>query len=125
MNNKLMAMIGLMEGRSYVIGRDGDIRIDSPAASKYHATIKISDGKIYLRDLNSTNGTYLIKNNSRQLFEEGYLEPDQLIEIGGEEHSIQSLLAIAVRFSNSEDTKNQDKTSFFGSIKRLLNKHSD
>ena len=124
MNNKLRAMIGLMEGRSYVIGREGHICIDNPTVSKYHATIKISDGKIYLRDLNSTNGTYLKNNNNRQPFEEGYVGPHQLIEIGGEEYSVQTLLAIAVRYSEAEDTKNEDKTSVFGSIKRLLKKQS-
>jgi pSer/pThr/pTyr-binding forkhead associated (FHA) protein len=122
MNNKLRAIIGLMEGRSFVIGREGHICIKSPTASKYHATIKVSNGKIYLRDLNSTNGTYLINNNSRQRFEEGYVSPEQLIEIGDEERSIQSLLAIAVKYSDAEDTKHQDKTSVFGSIKRLLEK---
>jgi len=122
MNNKLRAILGFVEGRSYIIGREGHICIDSPSASKYHATIRVSEGKIYLRDLNSTNGTFLIKNNSRQLFKEGYVNPDQLIEIGDEEHSIQSLLAIAVRYSDAEDTKSEDKTSAFGSIKRLLNK---
>jgi len=122
MNNKLRAILGFMEGRSYVIGREGHICIDSPTASKYHATIRVSDGRIYLRDLNSTNGTFLIKNNNRQLFKEGYVNPDQVIEIGDEEHSIQSLLAIAVRYSDAENTKNRDKTSAFGSIKRLLKK---
>ena len=122
MNNKLRAILGLMEGRSYIIGREGHICIDSPTTSKYHATIRVSDGKIYLRDLNSTNGTFLIKNNSRQLFKQGYVNPDQLIEIGDEEHSIQSLLAIAVRHSDAEDTKSKDKTSTFDSIKRLLKK---
>jgi len=122
MNNKLRAIIGLMEGRSYVIGREGDIRIDFPTVSKYHAIIKITNGKIYLRDLNSTNGTYLINDNNRRLFEEGYVSPYQLIEIGGEEHSIQSLLAIAVKYSEAEDTRAEDKTSVFGSIKQLLRK---
>jgi len=122
MNNKLRAILGFMEGRSYVIGREGHIPINSPTASKYHATIRVSDGKIYLRDLNSTNGTFIIRNNSRQLFKEGYVNPDQLIEIGDEEHSIQNLLAIAVRYSDAEDTKSKDETSAFGSIKRLLKK---
>ena len=111
-----------MEGRSYVIGREGHICIDSPTVSKYHATLNVTDGKIYLRDLNSTNGTYLINNNSRQPLEAGYVSPYQLIEIGGEKHSIQNLLAMAVKYTDAEDTKSQDKTSVFASIKQLLKK---
>ena len=84
MDNKLMAMIGLLDGRSFTIGREGNIRIDSPTASKIHASIKISGREIYLRDLNSTNGTYLIVNNIPQLFEEGFVGPHQVIVIGGD-----------------------------------------
>ena len=122
MDNKLRAMIGLMDGRSFTIGREGNIRIDSPTASKVHASIKISGKEIYLRDLNSTNGTYLIVNNIAQLFEEGFVGPHQVIVIGGEKCSITNLISMAVGFSDAEDTQNENKSSAFGPVKRFLKK---
>ncbi len=95
MNNILNEEIKLNEGRAYIIGREGHIYLDSPTVSKQHAEIKIINGRIYLRDLNSTNGTYLVKSNSLVYFEEGYVNPLQPIVIGNQKHIVQSLLAIA------------------------------
>ena len=47
MNKSLSVDIGLMEGRAYVLGREGHIYINSPSASKRHAEIKIINGRIY------------------------------------------------------------------------------
>ncbi len=107
MNNSLGVLIGLMEGRRYIIGRDGHIYIDSPKVSKHHAEINITNGKIYLRDLNSTNGTYLVKNRRLVHFMEGYVNPLQPIVIGDQRHTIESLLAIAGVFTDSEDATTQ------------------
>ena len=104
MSNNLSIAIKLMEGRTYIIGREGHIYIDSPKVSKYHAAIKVINGRIVLRDLNSTNGTYLVKNNKLVHFEEGYVNPRQLVAIGDEKRTIQSLLAIACGFADSDDT---------------------
>jgi hypothetical protein len=46
------------------LGREGHIYIDSPTVSKRHAEIKITNGKIYRRDLDSTNGTFLNRKKS-------------------------------------------------------------
>jgi len=100
-------VIILVEGRTFVVGREGHIYINSPTASKRHAEIKIINGKIYLRDLNSTNGTYLLKNKRLVHFEEGYVNPPQPIMIGNQMHTIQSLLAIASDFTASDDSPTQ------------------
>lgn len=107
MNDKLNVDIGLMEGRTYLLGREGHIYIDSPMVSKQHAEIKIINGRIYLRDLNSTNGTYLFKNNRLVYFDEGYVSPLQSIVIGDQKHTIQSLLAIASDFVALDDSLTQ------------------
>ena len=52
-----------MESRTYIIGREGHIFLNDKTVSKQHAEIQIMNGEIYLRDLESTNGTYLVKNN--------------------------------------------------------------
>ncbi|MCP4237626.1 MAG: FHA domain-containing protein, partial [Aestuariibacter sp.] len=86
-----------------IVGREGHIYIDSPSASKHHAEIKIIGGKVYLRDLNSSNGTYLQKNNKLVYFEKGYVSLLQPVVMGNQRHVIQDLLAIAGHFVTSDD----------------------
>ena len=107
MNDNVIKDIELMEGRTFIIGRRGHIYIDSSTASKHHAEIKIIDGRIYLCDLDSTNGTYLLKNKKKVSFEKGYIDPLQSIVIGGQEHIVQDLLSIAAKFAASDDTATQ------------------
>jgi hypothetical protein len=118
MSNRLSKDFGLIDGQTYIIGREGDIYledhiyINSPTVSRRHAAMKIKNGRVYLRDLNSTNGTYFIENDSLVSFKEGYVSPSQPIAIGEVKCTINSLLAIAGVYSasknaasNSEDTK--------------------
>ncbi len=96
--------ISLMEGRTYMIGREGHIYIDSPSVSKQHAEISITNGRIYLRDLNSTNGTYLVKNQNLVYFEEGFVNPLQPIIVGNQRYTVQSLLAKVCDFISSDNS---------------------
>ena len=107
MDKNMNMDIRLLEGRTYLLGREGHIYIDSPIVSKHHAEIRILKGRIYLRDLNSTNGTYLLKNNRLVNFDEGYVSPLQSIVIGDQKHTIQSLLAVASGFVASDDSPTQ------------------
>ena len=84
-----------MESRTYIIGREGHIYIDDPAVSKRHAEIQIMHGEIYLRDLGSTNGTFLIKNQRLLPFKEGYVQLAQIIVLGNKQYSVKGLLEIA------------------------------
>jgi two-component system cell cycle response regulator len=93
MSNSWCKDFGLKDGQTYVIGRKGDICIDSPAVSKRHAAIIIKNGRIFLRDLDSANGTYLLNNDSLVAFEEGYVKPNQPIVIGDVKCTVYSLLA--------------------------------
>ena len=92
-----------MEGRTFILGREGHIYIDSPTASKHHAEIYVEDGKIFLRDLKSTNGTFLLKNKTLVPFQEGMVDPRQPIVIGKHSYVIQDLLAIASEFVAVDD----------------------
>jgi hypothetical protein len=94
MSNSLSNDFGLINGQTYIIGRKGHICIDSPAVSKHHAAIIIKNDRIYLRDLNSTNGTYLVNNDSLVDFEEGYVTSNQPIVIGDVRCTICGLLAL-------------------------------
>ena len=88
-----------IESRSYVIGREGHIYINDPSVSKQHAKIKINNGEIYLSDLGSTNGTYLIKNDRLVPFREGYVQLNQPIVLGNQHYTIKQLLEIAGAFA--------------------------
>ena len=88
-----------MESRTYIIGREGHIYINDPTVSKHHAELQVLNGEIYLRDLNSTNGTYLVKNNRLVPFKEGYVQLNQLIVIGNHQYTIENLLKIAGAFA--------------------------
>jgi hypothetical protein len=98
MKDKRRINLQLMEGRTFILGREGHIYIDSPTASKHHAEIHIEDGKVFLRDLKSTNGTFLLKNKTLIPFHEGVVDPRQPIVIGRHAYVIQDLLAIASEF---------------------------
>ena len=109
MSNNLSKKFGLLDGQTYIIGREGDVFIDdhiyinSPSVSRRHAAMKIKNGRIYLCDLDSTNGTYLIENDSLLVpFKEGYVSPSQPIAIGNVKCTINSLLAIAGVYSTSK-----------------------
>lgn len=80
------------EGRSFIIGREGHVLIDDVSVSKEHAEIRLIEGRIFLRDLGSTNGTYLVNGDRVQRFREGFVTPNQTISIGRQRRSIQSLL---------------------------------
>jgi pSer/pThr/pTyr-binding forkhead associated (FHA) protein len=88
-----------MENGTYIIGREGHIYIDDPAVSKQHAEIQITNGEIFLRDLGSTNGTFLVKNKRLVPIKEGYVQINQIIVLGNRQYTIRALLEIAGAFA--------------------------
>lgn len=99
------ADLKLIEGRTFILGREGHIYIDSPTASKHHAEITIIDGRVHLRDLQSTNGTFLLKNKTLVRFQEGYVNPRQPIVIGKHAYIIEDLLLVARDFVAVDSSK--------------------
>ena len=108
---KTIVNLAALEGRVLILGRDGHIYIDSPTASKHHAEIRITGGKIRLRDLDSTNGTFLLKNRKLVQFTEGFVNPLQPIVIGNKPYVINDLLKIANEFSAGDVDDTQIETS--------------
>lgn len=86
-NAALVVIYGLDIGRKYdierplSIGRSSkcDIQLDHDSVSRNHAEIRIEDGAIVLRDLDSTNGTWV---NDEPVKPERTLENGDLIKIG-------------------------------------------
>jgi pSer/pThr/pTyr-binding forkhead associated (FHA) protein len=65
----------------FVIGRDPlcQLRPASPAVSKQHCAISARDGKVYLRDSGSTNGTFL---NDEQIAGEREVKTGDRLRVG-------------------------------------------
>ena len=109
MSSSLSKELGLTEGQTYIISRkglvcmEGHIYIDSPTVSRPHAELKIKNGRVYLRDLGSTNGIYIVDNDNLASFEKGYVKPNQPMMIGRVTCTIQSLIAIAGVYSAPEN----------------------
>src|SRR5580692_10545445 len=72
----------LKPGSNYV-GRafSNDFKIEDPSVSGSHAQIVVDGDVITLKDLGSTNGTFI--NRSQVM--EGFLQPGQIIALGGVE----------------------------------------
>jgi hypothetical protein len=71
-------------GTGLVIGRAGgiEVRIDDNFASGQHARVFDHDGRVFVEDMNSTNGTYL---NGRRVDGQEQLHADDRIRIGDTE----------------------------------------
>lgn len=73
---------------SYVIGRSSEcnLRLESRAFSRKHAEIIVQEGYVGIKDLGSTNGTYL---DGARLTEETELKNGQVLKIGPLECTVQ------------------------------------
>ena len=87
-----MSRIDELDNRTYIIGREGHIYIDDKAVSKQHAELQILKGKFFLRDLNSTNGTFLVEGKRLVRFDKGYLTAEQRVVLGQKAYSISELM---------------------------------
>ena len=103
MNKNANVDVDFMEGRPYIIGREGHIYINDKSVSRKHAEIKIIDGEIHIRDLDSTNGTYVVKDNSVVQFKEAILRPQHTVVIGKKAFKVKSLLSIIGIFTANSD----------------------
>ena len=99
----MLAGSGFAEGKPLTIGRDGQVRINDTSLSRGHVEIRFVDGRLRLRDLGSTNGTYLIEDNKPVRISESYVLPGQRVVLGKTIYTITTLLAMAGIFVNYSD----------------------
>ncbi len=59
LQDKVIKTFTIKDGERLVIGRgdDANVRIDNPAISRHHSALEIQNGKPFLQDLCSLNGT--------------------------------------------------------------------
>lgn len=69
-------------GSQFIIGRDPScqLRPASQAVSKQHCAVLVRDGKVFIRDMGSTNGTQL--NEATLKGEEREVRPNDLLKVG-------------------------------------------
>ncbi len=84
-----------MENRTYVIGRHGNIQLFDKTTSARHAELTVIDNQMYLTDLDSTNGTYLMEQGKRKRFKEGFINLDQTLAFGEQVCTVRELVARA------------------------------
>ena len=90
-----------MENGTYMIGRQDRRRqprlgpqarrenrhpsliwVNDETVSNRHAELDVLNEQLYLRDLESTNGTYLEREGRKEPFKEGYVNLDQTVHLG-------------------------------------------
>ena len=71
-----------IHGGRFVIGRhkECDLKANGSTISQHHCAILIRDGKAFVRDFDSTNGTYV--NQERVQGEQRELAQDDLLKLG-------------------------------------------
>jgi len=88
---KLVVLTEGLKGRSYdlnvektTVGRveDNAIHIPEGSVSSYHCEILLRGTDVFVKDLNSTNGTFV---NGKQVQAEGPLKPGQILRLGSVE----------------------------------------
>lgn len=85
----------MMEKSRYIIGRAGDITLYDDTVSRRHASLDIDDGAMVLKDLDSRNGTYEIRDKKLVPFRGGVVTADQVFAFGECVRSIRQLLNAA------------------------------
>lgn len=73
--------VDLLEDTTITIGRDtdNDVVLDAPMVSRYHAEIERVGRRFRVRDLQSSNGTFV---NDERLEGEAWVKPDDVIRVG-------------------------------------------
>jgi pSer/pThr/pTyr-binding forkhead associated (FHA) protein len=104
-------------GTEFLIGRDPQcqLRPASQAVSKQHCAVLIRDGKVFVRDFGSTNGTFL-NNEPVTPNGEAELKPDDRLRIGPLDFSVQ---VVVPRPSDSTPLPEALKRMTPGSVEKL------
>ncbi len=71
-----------MSKKSYIIGRAGDITLYDDTVSRRHARLDVDGDECFLTDLESRNGTYLIRDKQLLPFSKGRVSNDQVFAFG-------------------------------------------
>ncbi|MEQ8660937.1 MAG: FHA domain-containing protein [Gammaproteobacteria bacterium] len=90
----------------YIIGRAGDVVLYDDTVSRRHASLEVAADQLILRDLDSRNGTYLIRDKALLPFSSGAVQPDQVFAFGECVRSVAQLIA-AIRELTGDEVINE------------------
>jgi pSer/pThr/pTyr-binding forkhead associated (FHA) protein len=85
---RLLRMNGPLQSRRIelpstvcILGRDPNstVHLEEESVSKQHARVSLQEGRIYIEDLGSSNGTFV---NGRRVHEKIELRPGDLVRLG-------------------------------------------
>jgi pSer/pThr/pTyr-binding forkhead associated (FHA) protein len=82
----------------FTIGRDpsADILIPEPSISRIHAEISlIGMDEVVFQDLQSSNGSYLVRGNQDERITQGRLRHDEKVKLGNVEVFVRDLITAA------------------------------
>jgi pSer/pThr/pTyr-binding forkhead associated (FHA) protein len=68
------------------------IGLEDRRVSRRHAEIYVLDDRIFVRDLGSKNGTFVLEQGRVHRITEGYVRPQQIVSFGGRLERVASLL---------------------------------
>ncbi|MGR8921423.1 MAG: FHA domain-containing protein [Gammaproteobacteria bacterium] len=71
-----------MGKRTYLIGRQGNVRLNDETVSRRHARLEVEGETLYLRDLDSRNGTYEVRDTELVPFTAGIVSRTQVFAFG-------------------------------------------
>jgi len=95
---KLVVLSEGLTGQSYelkvdktTVGRveDNTFQIAHPSVSSHHCEVLLRGSEVVVKDLNSTNGTFI---NNQQVTTEGVLKPGQVMRLGQIEVRLESAM---------------------------------
>lgn len=97
--------------KTCLIGRHSccDFRVVGRSVSRRHAEIvPLANGRFYLTDLNSTFGTFVLKDGTWQRVRQSFIEPDQNVRLGRREINAAEF---GVLYTSKNSWPNKDHTS--------------
>src|SRR5579859_2816474 len=107
---KLVVLSEGMTGQSYelkvdktTIGRvdDNTFPITQPSVSSHHCEIFLRGNDVVVKDLNSTNGTFI---NNQQVTTEAVLKPGQILRLGQIEMRLETAAGAPAAKKNVDST---------------------
>lgn len=84
-NNSDFKMLELRDKASIGRRSSNDLVFSDAAISGIHCSVSLEDGKVYLQDENSTNGTFL---NGNRVFEKTEIHKGDILTLGQQEYRI-------------------------------------
>lgn len=104
-------------GPQFIIGRDPgcQLRPASQAVSKQHCAVLVRDGKVYVRDMGSTNGTQL--NDATLKSEEREVKANDLLKVGPLDFTVRIEATIAKEDGTPLPERNSETAAAMAAVK--------